>query len=161
VGAEAVRLECPLSSTGTKHHTFFLKGEQMEQEDWAKDLSALLTFKREMPDETVTAIEVPFKAICPVPVPPRFYYGVVSLKYSAHMVFDFNQIEAVLDSFVAGPNQRSVEDVLEFCLDLMSLVIPPHSLGTSGVDKPWVQVTVCVPAQKGHLEVAVGAGRTL
>ena len=90
-----------------------------------------------------TKVRVPFKAVCPVPDPPRYYHAEAVISYWAeYEVFDFNDLAAAIRDYVAV-EQRSVEDV----------VVYARSLVDSESDN--ASVSVEIPAQEGHLAVVV------
>lgn len=91
-----------------------------------------------------TRIEVPFKALCPIPDPPRYYHAVLILRYTSCKVFDYNEVAARIHSFCASAS-RSVEDVVFFGMSLI--------LGHLG--DVFALCKVEVPQQEGHLHVIV------
>jgi len=91
-----------------------------------------------------TTIEIPFKAVCPIPDPPRYYHATLTLSYSSHRVFDYDEVASVIHSYCKEAN-RSVEDVVRFAMSLIR-----NFLGDVASF-----CTVDVPQQEGHLHVTV------
>lgn len=114
------------------------------------------TFKRDCVIETM--IEVPFKALCPIPDPPRPYHGVMRLRYYSNHVLDFNEVADKVLSYTC--TARSVEDIAEYGVRLVKGEIGKRDsnlIVTCEVEIPqqegWSHVGI--PQQKGHLHVIV------
>lgn len=96
-----------------------------------------------------TMIEMPFKAICPIPTPPRMYYGKVRLRYHANVTLDFNEVYEDLKMFCDTGN-RSAEDLVEWGIKLVETYV-------GGSVRVLVVCEVDIPEQQGHLHVTLQA----
>ena len=115
----------------------------------------MMTFKRDCVIETM--IEVPFKAMCPIPEPYRPYHGIVRLRYYGNHVLDFNEVAGEVLSYCGTPSQeggigwaaKSVEDIAEHVVQLVKEAI--SKLDSNVI----VTCEVEIPQQEGHLHVVV------
>lgn len=92
-----------------------------------------------------TAMEMPFKAICPVPDRFSPYMGTLRLEYKSEVVVDFNAVKSHLD-MVSTDGEKSVEDLIEEMGDWLEEILP-EIISYS--------VIVDIPSQERHLHVTV------